>query len=227
MPETDLRGTFRMDMNAFADRHPGQMLARLAGYTALGDLRPFLASLPADVLRALPKSRITVKGQLTGNLQRATLQNIHLRMDRHFDLTATGRVENLTATNRLRADLRLKGRTEDLDFAYHFLPREVAKMVRLPRDIGFNGSVGIGPSAYKTDLIVTEGSGWIHINGAYHAASESYDARLEATRFDLSHFLPTMELGVLTGHLTAEGRGTGMTGWHRSTAYRSGATRSP
>ena len=43
MPETDLRGTFRMDMNAFADRHPGQMLARLAGYTALGDLRPFLA----------------------------------------------------------------------------------------------------------------------------------------------------------------------------------------
>lgn len=208
MPETDLKGTFRMDMNAFADRHPGQMLARLAGHTALGDLRPFLASLPADVVGALPKSRITVKGQLTGNLQRATLQNIHLRMDRHFDLTATGRVENLTATNRLRADLRLKGRTEDLDFAYHFLPREVREMVRLPKGIGFNGSVGITPSAYTADLRVTEGSGWLHIDGAYYATTAHYDARLEATHFDLSHFLPTMELGVLTGHLTAEGRGT-------------------
>ena len=102
MPETDLKGTFRMDMNAFADRHPGQMLARLAGHTALGDLRPFLASLPADVVGALPKSRITVKGQLTGNLQRATLQNIHLRMDRHFDLTATGRVESASSTVRWR-----------------------------------------------------------------------------------------------------------------------------
>lgn len=208
MTETDLKGTFRMDMNAFADRHPGQMLARLAGHTALGDLRPFLASLPADVVGALPKSRITVKGQLTGNLQRATLQNIHLRMDRHFDLTATGRVENLTATNRLRADLRLKGRTEDLDFAYHFMPCEVREMVRLPKGIGFNGSVGITPSAYTADLRVTEGSGWLHIDGAYHATTAHYDARLEATRFDLSHFLPTMELGVLTGHLTAEGRGT-------------------
>ena len=208
MPETKLEGSFRMDMNAFDDLRPGQLLAQLAGYTSLNDLRPLLASVPSDVLRAVPNGRINISGRMAGNLKRATLTNLHLQMPTHFDLTTTGWVENLTAIERLKAHLRLRGRTEDLRFAYHFMPQSVSEMVRIPRGIGLNGTVDINQTAYATDMTVSEGDGRMHVKGAYNTANESYNVSLQAHRFALRHFLPKMELGVLTGNLSAQGQGT-------------------
>lgn len=208
MPDTKLRGLFRMDMNAFDDVRPGQFLAQLEGYTSIGDLKPLLASLPADVLRALPSNRVMVSGRVAGNLQRLTLTRLHLQMPTHFDLTTTGWVEHLTAVERLRAHLRLTGRTDDLRFVYHFVPRSVSEMVRLPRGIGLNGTVDIDQTAYATDMVLTEGGGRLHVDGSYNTANAGYNVSLQASRFALRHFLPKMELGVLTGNLSAQGQGT-------------------
>lgn len=208
MSETRLTGTFRMDMNAFDDLHPGQMFVRLSGHTSLPDLRPFLANLPTDVLRALPTSRLAVSGQVAGNMKRVAIQNLRLSMAQHFDLTATGWVENLVAVKRLKTYMKVKGRTGNLRFAYHFMPRQVVNMVRIPHGMGFNGIIEASPSAYTADMMITESNGWAHIDGAYDAAKESYNIRLEATRLNMAHFLPKMGFNTLTGRVTAEGHGT-------------------
>ncbi|MFC2513098.1 MAG: hypothetical protein ACFNWT_08780, partial [Prevotella denticola] len=89
MPGTELVGRFEMDMNAFADDHPGQLSARMDGYLSLVDLRPFLTSIPGNIRRALPTGRVTVQGQLEGNLRSVSFRQLHLSLPGCFDLTGT------------------------------------------------------------------------------------------------------------------------------------------
>ena len=207
MPGTDLQGTFRMDLNAFADRSPGQMLVQVEGHTCLGDVRPLLASLPTQVLRAIPTGALEVSGQVKGNMNRLVLSGLRLKMARHFDLTTTGWMQNLVAMERFKGHWSIKGRTDDLSFVRPLLPRSVTEMVRIPQGIGLNGTVEVLPSRYTANLLVTESSGRMHVDGFYDTASARYNVALQAAHFALQHFLPKLELGTFSGHLTAQGQG--------------------
>lgn len=208
MPQTQLQGHFTMDLNAFSDVRPGQIQAQLDGHTSLADLRPFLTSLPKDVLHAIPTSPFTLSGKLNGNLRHANISRLHVAMPDRFDLTASGWVKNLTQPGRMKASLKLKGRTDNLDFLAAMMPKSINDMLRIPRGIGLNGTIGINETRYAANLTVTEGSGRMRVDGTFDTASEDYRVALQASHFELRHFLPKMELGTLTGNINAQGHGT-------------------
>ena len=73
-----------MDMNAFADKNPGQISTQLDGFLRLEDLHPFLTSIPKNIYQAIPNQSIIIKGQLDGNLRSAAFKQLRLAMPGYF-----------------------------------------------------------------------------------------------------------------------------------------------
>ena len=175
LPGTELSGRFMMNMNAFADKNPGQISTQLDGFLRLDDLQPFLASVPKNIYQALPHQRIIVKGQLDGNLRSATFKQLRLAMPGYFDLTSTGWIADMmSGAGRLRSDLRLKGTVSNLRFVSKLLPRNVRKTIALPQGVGINGNIHVRKTLYTGNIMLTQGGGRIRLNGAYNTATELY-----------------------------------------------------
>ena len=209
MPGTELTGRFEMDMNAFADDRPGRISTQLDGHLSLADFRPFLTSVPGNVYRALPKDRMTVQGQLEGNLRSVSFRQLHLALPGCFDLTGTGWVADMTkGAGHLRSDLRLKGTARNLDFIAGLLPNTVRRTVALPHGIRLDGTVHVRKTLYAGKMLLSQGGGRIRVDGAYDTATGLYRLAADATAFPLQHFLPHMGLSPFSGSVKTRGRGT-------------------
>ncbi|GAB6982998.1 translocation/assembly module TamB domain-containing protein [Prevotella dentasini] len=208
MPGTELSGRFDMDLNAFADSHPGRFSVRADGHVSKSDLRPFLTSLPQRVYAAVPSVPLTVQGRLEGNLQYAAFRSLRLAMPRHFDFTATGWASGMTGHCSFRSDLRMAGRADDLRFVARLLPRSVARTIAIPRGIGLNLNLRLRPERYSGRVRLSEGGGTAVASGFYDTATEAYRLQLRANALRLGHFLPRQPLRPFTGRIALEGRGT-------------------
>ena len=209
MPGTELAGRFEMDMNAFADDHPGQLSARMDGYLSLVDLRPFLTSIPGNIRRALPTGRVTVQGQLEGNLRSVSFRQLHLSLPGCFDLTGTGWVADMMrGSGHLRSDLHLKGTVGNIDFINSLLPKAVRRTVSIPHGIGLDGTVHVRRTLYTGRMRLTQGGGRIWMDGACNTATGLYRLTADASAFPLQHFLPHMGLSSFSGFVRTQGHGT-------------------
>ncbi|WP_028896341.1 translocation/assembly module TamB domain-containing protein [Prevotella sp. HUN102] len=207
MPGTELAGAFRMEMNAFSEVNPGKLYTRLDGFLSVADLKPFLTSLDPKMLNAIPQKPINVQGLLQGNMKYATFRQLHLAMPGNFDLTATGWIANPTEPARMRSDIALKGKAENLDFVGKLLPREVAKTVKFPHGMGINGNVKIRESVYTADIHLSERRGNVHVRGSYDTRNDAYNLTAKANNLQLQEFLPTMGLHPFSGTVSASGHG--------------------
>lgn len=208
MPATQLAGRVEMDLNAFADSRPGQLCVFADGYVSKADLRPFLSSLPHRLYVAVPSVPLTVSGRLAGNLQYASFYGLRLAMPRCFDFTTTGWVSGMTGNTGFRSHLRLAGRADNLGFAMKLLPRNIARMIAIPRGIGLNADLRLRPERYSGRLHLSEGGGTMLASGFYDTTTETYRLRLEARALQLGKFLKQQPLHPFTGKIALDGRGT-------------------
>lgn len=207
-PHTDLAAHFQMDMNTFDDVNPGKLFADVDGYVGKHDIQVFAPTLPKKMMQKWPNRPLALKGHAEGNLQYLSFRDFHASLPTAFDLTATGWVANPSDAERLRADVNIKGRTDNLDFITAMLPPETQKQIRIPRGIGLNGNVKANGPLYSTDMTVTEGGGTAHVKGMFDTRTEAYHVTAAATRLHLEHFVPDLGFSPFTGTITAEGRGT-------------------
>ena len=208
LPETELSGRLMMDMNAFAEKNPGQLSTQLDGYISLYDLHPFLSSLPKNIYQALPNQKIIVKGRLEGNLRSAVFKNLRFSMPDYFDITGSGWVADImSGTDNLRSDLSLKGVANNISFISKLLPHNVNKKIALPSKVNINANVHVRKTLYSGNLQLKQGNGYIRLNGAYNTATELYRLMVDATSFPLNHFLPKMGLSAFSGSIRTQGRG--------------------
>ena len=209
LPNTELSGRFTMDMNAFADKNPGQISTQLDGFLRLEDLHPFLTSIPKNIYQAIPNQSIIIKGQLDGNLRSAAFKQLRLAMPGYFDLTGTGWIADMmSGVSHLRSDLKLKGTASNLGFVSKLLPRDVRKTIAFPHGVGINGDIHVRKTLYTGNIQLTQGGGRIRLNGAYNTATELYRLTADATSFPVHRFLPNMGLSAFSGTIKMQGRGT-------------------
>ena len=209
LPNTELSGRFMMDMNAFADKNPGQISTQLDGFLRLEDLRSFLTSVPKNIYQAIPNQRIIVKGQLEGNLRSAAFKQLRLAMPNYFDLTGTGWIADMmSGADHLRSDLKLKGTANNLSFVSKLLPHDVRKTISFPQEVGINGDIHVRKTLYTGNIQLSQGGGRIRMNGAYNTATELYRLTADATAFPVQRFLPNMGLSAFSGSIKTQGRGT-------------------
>lgn len=207
-PYTTLAANFRMDMTAFSDTNPGLLYAKIDGTVGMNDITKFAPDMPSALVRNFPKHPLQIKGEAEGNLKYLTLKRLTVSLPTALRLQADGWVANVTDMKALRADIKLKGRTENLAFVMPMLPADVRKTVRLPRGIDIDGRLKANKSVYTADLRAGQGGGTMRLNGMVDTRTMAYDVKVKANRLPLQNFLPGMGLSPLTAEVSMRGHGT-------------------
>ena len=206
--DSRVAANFQMDLNTFADKNPGKLFADVDAQIGKHDMLVFAPDLPREMMVKWPNRQLSVKGHAEGNMQYITFKNLHAQLPTAFDVTTTGWLANPTNPDKMRGEVRLKGRTDNLDFVTAMLPAETRKQISIPRGIGIDGNVKINGSQYNADLTATEGGGSVKVKGIVDTRTMAYNIKANANNLQLNHFLPGQGLGPFSGDIVAEGRGT-------------------
>jgi len=207
-PDSNITAKVEMDMNAFDDTHPGKIYADVDGYLGKQDLVRFMRDMPQDFVRKWPNHPLTMRGKVTGNMRRMDFNGLYVSLPTAFNFNATGYAENFTEPSALKADVKLKGTTGNLDFITTMLPREVTSEVKIPQGIGVDGRFKANGSMYGADFVATEGGGKVKANVAIDTKIMKYSATIDADKFPIQHFLPKMGLSPVSAYIEADGQGT-------------------
>ena len=209
-PQSMLTAKVKMDLSTFAESNPGVMDVNIKGYVVKTDFVPLLGFLPKEMLRRMPATPITLNADINGNMRRLSINELSVTYPTAFALKAKGKAQNLTDTDRLRADIKAEGRTYNLDFIKAMLPRSVASSFNIPYGIGLKANVHADGPRYAADFNVTEGGGHVGGKASVDTRRMAYNATLSAESLHLSHFVPGLAAGPFTGSLKAHGVGTDM-----------------
>lgn len=203
-----LDADFQMDFNTFDDVNPGKFYADVNGQIGKSDIQIFAPTLPRAMMAKWPSQPLTLKGHAEGNMQYISFKDLYAKLPTAFEVKASGWVAHPTDTDRLRADVNLKGRTDDLSFVTAMLPRDVQQQVRIPRGIGISGNVKANGPQYAANLTATEGGGSVAVKGTFNAKTLAYDVKATANNLQIKHFVPSMDMGPFSGDVTMQGHGT-------------------
>lgn len=204
-PDSRLTANIMMDLNAFDDHAPGRIRLAADGSFGKQDIMRFLGGMPTSFIRRWPNSPLTVKAVLAGNLRRLNLAGLHISLPTAFTIHAKGSASDITDTRRLRADIDVEANAANLDFASALLSGSGA---RVPHGISLRGNIKANGTRYGADLTAREDGGSVSMKAAVNTADMAYNATLEAVRLNLAHFMPRSGMGVFTGGMAVDGRGT-------------------
>lgn len=206
---TNLVVDYNMDMNAFADKSPGNFSVLAKGQLSKRDLLLIAGdNLPPALAGQWPRKPLVVVGDIRGNLRKTHVKNLNLHLPGSFKAQASGFIENLTDTKHLIADLDLHAKTNDMSFVTSMLDRETRKIIRIPRGIGFDGIVKVHGQQYATRFTASQGGGALRGNISFDGSKTAYRAQLSARALPLQNFLPHYRLHPFTGNIDAQGAGT-------------------
>ncbi len=207
-PNSDLKTSLTLDLSTFDPQNPGTMNADVEGYLGKKDLTPFLKDMPKGFVNRLPNHPLRIKGKVGGNMQHLRFDNLRVSLPTAFDMTATGYVENLSEPSRLKADVKLHGKTQDIGFVSELLPADTRKQVRIPNGIGIDGTFNVNGDRYVADFVASQGGGTMKTKAVVDTRAMNYTAEIDAKNMPLQNFLPNMGLSPFTGTVFAKGSGT-------------------
>ena len=207
-PDSRLKAQVDMDLNAFDERKPGKFIVDVDGYFGKQDLLRVMGSAPDDFKKRWPNQPLTVKAKARGNMQHVDFKGLYVSLPTALQINADGYVSNLNNMDKLKADVKLKGKTGDLSFVTAMLDKSVTDNVNIPNGIAIDGNFKANGHNYGADFTAQEGGGNIKANVAFNSDLMKYSATIDADRFPLQHFVKNMGLSPLTAHIEADGQGT-------------------
>lgn len=208
-PASRMQAKLAMDLNAFADTLLGSLSANLNARLGFADMAALLPYIKPYVSR-MPYAFIDVKGEMKGNMQKAHVPVFSLQIPGAMTARADGWLQNLTDIDRLKGHLAFAVRTQQIDAIRRVLPAETAASFRLPNNMALDGKVAFDGARYNVKAQLREGGGNAMVAVSLNTRNMAYDAKINAHRLQLGHFLPGMGLQALTGQIAAAGRGTDM-----------------
>jgi hypothetical protein len=219
-PESELQVRINMDLNAFADHHPGILDASLHGSFGKQDLMRFMGQMPVTFRRLWPNYPLSVQGSLRGNGRYALFSGLTVTLPTAFHLHANGYLASLTDMKRFRAKVRLDAHTYQIRFLTALLDPSITAKVNIPDDIGIQGLFTVDGKQIGGDFMASQGGGSLRAKGAINVSRMSYHASLVARNLPLQHFIPHQGLHPFSGDIVATGKGTDIYSSHTSLKAR-------
>lgn len=209
-PHSRLAAEVQLPFAALNDTPP-QQHAPASGFAikaraAIGraDVEAATGPLPQALQTAWGKQPLNLAADLTGSLRRLNIRHAEVAIPTLLTAQAQGTAANITRPGSLQADLKLNARL------HHGAPLMAAlgtDAVRLPDNIGLNGTLRARASSYAAQLTATEGGGQAHLDATLDTRTERYTATLDTRQLPVQHFLPGMGLADLTATVRLTGRG--------------------
>lgn len=208
-PDSYLKAAVNMVWTAVdaTAQNPGTFMVRLLGNIGKQDLLLFGGDLPKSFAKAYPNRPMSIRVSADGNMSRLKLQTLEVQLPGAFTLKAKGEAWNVTDMEKLRGNVLINGKTQNIDFVKTLAGPEGMQGIALP-PITLNGKVGVDGSRYQADLQLRESRGVVQLKGAFNQKQMSYRADLSVRDLNLTHFLPKDSLYHLSASAHVQGRGT-------------------
>lgn len=207
---SQLQAQLAFPFNTFATQQPGRMILKGEGAISKRDLQPFAAYLPKYVWRAVPPQPLHFAVDAVGNLRHVALRRLSIRMSPHFALQTSGQLYHVDAPEKLRADVRLKLNTYQLNPLLVKFNPQLARDVSLPNGMVLQGNVSVRASRYASQFTLLSGLGSLRGNVAFDVRRQAYRANLIALRFPVQDFVRQKGFHAFTGDVVAAGAGFDM-----------------
>lgn len=171
------------------------------------DLMRFMGSMPSDFRRQWPNKTLAIRGNVYGNTDRIDFRNLDINLPTAISANASGWVANIGNSDKLKADVNIKAKTGNLDFAKSLLDKETQKSINIPNNISIEGNVKADGSRYAADINVGEGGGHLDAKVDVNTKTQQYAANIKSRAFPVNHFVKGVNLSPFTGKITASGQG--------------------
>lgn len=180
---------------------------KLDGELSLYDMRLAFPSV-SPMLKGLPQNAgLRLGAQIGGTAGSLDVKRLAADLPGHVRIALAGKINNAMDPERIDGALDIDGQITDLQFAKNnFLDPATAKMVNIA-PLSLDGHVIYKPNAITGDLTATSGQGRIALDADWVKRAESYDAQIEVDQFPVNAFLPTLEVGPISGTVTVNGHG--------------------
>ena len=217
-PDTDIETELAMDLNAFDDMNPGAMRFRLNAQIGKQDLMRFMGDMPQQFVKNYPNHPISIKGSINGNMQHMAFTGLDIHLPTAFRMTASGTADNVTDMARMKADIKMSARTENINFALGLAGPALMRDYRIPNGLQIDGTLKADGTRYATNLVAREGSGTVKLKGSASIPLSSkgnliteamtYDADMSISNLNLHHFMPRDSIYTVSADIKANGYGT-------------------
>ena len=207
-----------IDFNAFDDQNPGQMKVRLFAQLGKQDIEKFAGKLPQKFMEHFPNHTLNIRGSVNGNMQHMELTGLNLDLATAVHASLNGTVDNVTDLNKMKADIKVEGKTQELNFILALIDPKMSNTYRIPNGMGIDGRLKADGTRYNLDMTLHEGNGNVKMKGStlipLNAKGEmvperlTYDADISINQLNLHHFLPKDSIYTLSADIKAKGYGT-------------------
>ena len=207
-----------MDFSAFDDQNPGQMKVRLFAQLGKQDIEKYVGKLPQKFMEHFPNHPLNIRGSINGNMKQLDVTGIDIDLATAVHASLKGKAENVTDINRMKADIEVKGKTQELNFLIALMDPKMSGTYRIPNGMEIDGRLKAEGTRYMADMTLHEnkgnmklkGSTFIPLNakGALTSELMTYDAAVSINDLNIHHFLPKDSIYTLSADINAKGHGT-------------------
>lgn len=208
--DSNIQASVDLDMNVMAETNPGTVRVLANAMIGKQDLMMFCGDLPQSFKTRYPNQPIYIKCGLHGNMQHVEFTGLDLRLPTAFHFTADGSADNITDTDRLKADVRLSAETQNIGFVTSLVDPKLMNGYRIPSGISAKGHVTANGKSYAADITAREGRGEVKAKGNINLGTMRYAADVAVRNLNIQHFMPKQSMRTFTGTLTAKGGGFDM-----------------
>lgn len=177
------------------------------GSLGLEDIKAFMPSTE-PMLSMLPTQRpVTFDITASGSVSDLSLQTLDIAIKNFLTLKASGRVKNPTDFKKMYASVDLNGRLSNANALTKLMAKPLAGLgIHIPT-FSIKGHVGIDREQYTASLGMTSSAGDASLKGNVSLNAERYNIDASLSHFNLGSIMPSLGVGTLTGHITANGAG--------------------
>ncbi len=212
MAEADL------DLSAFDEQKPGQMKVRLFAQLGKQDIEKYVGKLPQKFMEHFPNHPLNIRGSINGNMKQLDVTGIDINLASAVHASLKGKLENVTDINRMKADIDVNGKTQELNFLIALIDPKMSGTYHIPNGMEIDGRLRADGTRYTADMTLHEGKGnmkfkgstFIPLNAKGSLTPElmTYDAKVNINALNIHHFLPKDSIYTLSADINAKGHGT-------------------
>ena len=212
MAEADL------DLSAFDEQKPGQMKVRLFAQLGKQDIEKYVGKLPQKFMEHFPNHPLNIRGSINGNMKQLDVTGIDINLASAVHASLKGKLENVTDISRMKADIDVNGKTQELNFLIALIDPQMSGTYHIPNGMEIDGRLRAEGTRYTADMTMHEGKGnlklkgstFIPLNakGALTPELMTYDAEVNINELNIHHFLPKDSIYTLSADINAKGHGT-------------------
>ena len=205
-PTSELKGDVCLDLNVMDERNPGKLETALEASLSKDDLLLAMGNLPKAFCDQWPDRPLAVKAKVVGNMRRVDVRKACISLPQALDIRAEGGADYPSDMKKIRADIRLDARTENLSFLKTLLSRDLQQIIHIPPTHAV-AELRMRGKAVSATFDVREGRGKIEGKASYDMTAEAYSASVSARAFQIQHYVRGVGLGDFSGKAEMKGRG--------------------